>query len=167
MPDEQQVTEDRASAEEQQVSSNSSSAAKELEDLLTLAEKSRAANDLLSDQLQTARVFSFGGLITGYLLLALAWFLWNQTAKLSGGAALPSDLAMTGFAALFGTVLMIWSAFQLQKSGRIKRQLTTEQLVHYKLISLIDDQFRRVKLEKSMSTVARAIIEMRMARLRL
>ena len=141
---------------------------RELEDLITLAESSAARIDSLTAIQEQSRfrfhLFTFA--VYGAILFVGFYakdILPRDSSSLTKlNAAFASFVAFTGLIAFF----LITSFYKETRRNRIiSVDLRLEHEIHENLISLIDDQMRRMSYGRLFSPVAQAIYNIRIRRL--
>jgi len=134
---------------------------KELDELIAMAESSAASINTLVDARRQK------GLTLGiYLLIAVIpalLLLWSK--ELRFGENLGAAHLVLLFLALLSSFLAFACFLQFMKLREIGRDLNLERSIYGKLVSLIDDQFRRMESGKNLSIVMRATIDNRIKRL--
>lgn len=147
-------------------SDNLSSVIKELDDLINLAEGSAKNVDHLQGTKEKYRFRSMLSLATGYGLLALSFLIYTNPSYVFKGD-IPVFLEITpviiGLFIFMG--LFYWSFIMITKSRKIIGNLRVEHDIHERLLSMIDDQFKRAKLYGVLSPVSEATMEIRIRRL--
>lgn len=134
---------------------------KELDELLALAETSTAAIDTLIDTRQETLLRS-GGYLLSACILVLAMGITSVFGKGLGlGANIPVVVLFLG---LLSAYLAYALLLQYTKLKRAERDLTLERHIHGQMVSFLDEASRRMDSE-TLSTVARATIDIRMRRL--
>lgn len=139
-------------------------AAKELNELLKLAEESTANFDKLSSTIEKAQTSLFQNIFLIYILFTLAVY----------GLTKP-DLIGEKFILLtsaFSAILMIFSAFYIRytltsfrRLKSLKRDAKIEHDIQQKIISLVDDQSRRVRRDGIINTITAISLDTRLKRL--
>lgn len=143
--------------------------------LIDLGVESSKALDSLSRSLENARLSIYGSITGGYILL-LSTFL--SVARLSDifdiiGGAGRKELDIGSVLILIATFLLAILASALLYLGfrrfndlrHYRRELQTEREIHDRLMSLIDDQKRRVQRLRSISPVTMATLDIKVRRL--
>ena len=144
-----------------QESNRQESIKKELDELLSMAERSTASIDRLIDTRQETYLRSIGYiLVTGILVLATGRAIVVGKEFGLGGAA-PFVGLLVG---LLTPYLVVAVVLQLRKLKRTESDLKLERHIHGRLVSLLDEQSRRMDREP-LSLVERVTIDFRMKRL--
>lgn len=140
---------------------------KELEDLIILAESSTSTIDTLFTDLDKCRSRKLMYYNSCFISILFEVILVKILVDINF-IGKNSELYILLFTILFFILLI--ACFMANKSlsmkaKRIYREIKIEQDVHNKLISIIEDQLRRIKMYDCLSQVALATMEIRIRRL--
>lgn len=142
---------------------------KELDDLLILAEQSTNNIDRFLSVIDRLRTQFLLYIVVGYVLLGIGFGLIFLERE-SQGLLSPLGFTVTRIAGIitasFIAGMSVWTAFSRQQRLRaVRRDAHTEHDIHARLLSLIDEQYRRVKQNGLLSSVGQATVEIRLRRL--
>ena len=133
----------------------------QLDELIVMAEASAASINILIDSRRQA------GLRLGiYLLIAVIpalLTLWSKALRF--GESLGAAHLVVLFLALLSSLLAYACFLQFIKLRKTGHDLNLEQSIHGKLVSLINEQFRRIDNGKTLSLATHAAIDIRIKRL--
>jgi hypothetical protein len=141
----------------------------ELDELMNLAEKSTLSIDSIQQLMDKAFLQSIVGLLLSYLLVAgcLAFSIsLDKQYNFSDVKLLREALVVLTIIGIFTGIMFFTTSWQKAKHRvKLRRSLAIELDIHARLISLIHDQFERIKTDGSLSPVSLATIEIRILRL--
>lgn len=140
----------------------------ELGEMLNLAEESTANIDRFADHLDRVQLQMWGYAAGAYIVLGLslgtlAWVTDSYRQITTVIFITTVITAIVGIAASIGLGFVARARFLRLKSMR--RDERAERDIQEKLISLIDEQTRRVKHDWTLSTISVATLEIRLRRL--
>ena len=137
---------------------------KELDELIVLAEKSASSIDTLSDSRRHTLVILVSNLLI-HVVVVFAMTIMNQRKDLWFGEISPTANFIL---VILGLLIVSFGAFlsflQYMKLRKTVHDLFLERHIHGRLVSLLDEQSRRMD-SKPLSIVTRATIDIRIKRL--
>ncbi len=142
---------------------------REYEQLIELANQSAEAIDAMQTERDKGRTTSLIGLICAYVLigLPLAFIANLKNGAIFGQSNISNTIVFIG--CLVSSMLSIFALFlawsRLKRVRYVRKALDTEVEIHHRLLSLIDEQKKRVETFSHLSPVSMATLEMKVMRL--
>lgn len=143
------------------------SAVRELEELIALGEQSSRAIDSMVEALGRLKVrIAFISVVIYFLIVASLWFvleLKQVSDFLRASHLIATPAALLGIACML--ILVYWLSTKFKELQVLARDIKFERRVLQRVVSLIDQQMRRVNGRAELSPVALATYEIRIIRM--
>lgn len=140
----------------------------ELDALVSLAEDSTTRIDQLVESRDRAQMQFWLYLVGAYfaVVTATATLIWLKEQQHTAPTFVLAIVAIGAVVALIGTGgLALLGRARRQRVNQMRRDEMSERAIQHRLVSLIDDQMRRVEHRGEMSALALATLEIRLRRL--
>ena len=141
---------------------------KEFNDIIELAEQSTKTIDNISLYIEQTRIYFYGSLIP-LIIVALILYvsMFNAFGNYLRGDFLryPVPVIVMALSSFVAIISFYFTYTRISLLNRYRTELETEQEIHHRLLSLIDEQKRRVQSARGLSPVSMATFDMKIMRL--